>query len=308
MKKLKDKIIIITGPTAAGKTELSIELAHKYQGLIISADSRQIYRYMDIGTATPKKEDLKRVEHKLIDELNPDEDFTIYKFVKRVNTVIFENKNEKKLFICGGTPLYINGLINGLNDIPDSDPDFRADLEKRDSQDLHDELMKFDPARAESIHVNNRKRVIRSLEIIRLTGKKVSDLFEEQKKDSNLDYLYFVINRPREILYDRINKRVELMVKQGFVQEVEKLFEMGYSANANAFSSIGYPEIAEYLEKKVTLDEAIKKIQKKTRNFARRQLIWFRKQKNAIWIDPGINDFKQVISEMSSKIEAFYDF
>jgi tRNA dimethylallyltransferase len=253
---------------------------------------------MQIGTAAPGKEELEKVPHYLIGELDPDQDYTVFKFLDRTGKII-SGAGEKKVIICGGTPLYIDSFLRGINDIPDQDPEYRKELNKKSSSELHALLQEKDFERAEKIHPNNRKRVIRSLEIIYLTGKKVTDLFAEQKSPSPDNYIYCVINWPREILYERINKRVDMMLENGFVKEVENLLKMGFLRELNSMKSIGYPQIISYLDRNISFEEAVREIKKNTRNFARKQLIWFRRQKHAIWIDRDKNTFEESVNILS---------
>lgn len=288
----KRPLVILTGPTAVGKTELSIQLAKAISGEIISADSIQVYRYMDIGSAKATKEEMQGVKHYLIDELDPKEAFNIYVFQQKAKQYLEQIYADGKIpIIAGGTGFYIQALLYDICfEEEDSDTEYRSSLEhlakEQGAEVLHKMLRRVDAASAETIHVNNVKRVIRALEFYQKTGEPISKHNEEQKKrQSPYDFRYFVLNTNRERLYERIEKRVDLMLEAGLVQEVQKLLDMGYSRNLVSMQGLGYKEIAAYLYDECNLEEAVSIIKRDTRHFAKRQITWFKHEKEVQWIN-----------------------
>ena len=288
----KQPLIILSGPTAVGKTALSIELAKRVNGAIISADSMQVYKYMDIGSAKIMPEEMDGVKHYLIDELNPEDEFNIVVFQKKAKAALNEiYANGQIPIIAGGTGFYIQALLYDIDfDNQDCDEDFRTELEQiakeQGNEVLHAKLQQIDPVSAEKIHANNVKRVIRALEFYHLTGKPISEHNEaEQQKESPYNFAYFVLNDDREHLYKRIDMRVDIMLKNGLIEEVKRLKEMGYHRDMVSMQGLGYKEILDYLDGKSTLEEAIYILKRETRHFAKRQLTWFRRERDVIWID-----------------------
>lgn len=292
-------IYIIIGPTAAGKTRCAIDLAKKLVGTkgkgageIISADSMQVYKGMNIGTAKPTKKDMRGVPHHLIDIKAPDEEWNVSLFVEEANRLIEDIRRRGKIpIIVGGTGLYIWTFLEGFAfPIAPSSPKIRARLEKISSAKLHAQLKGVDPAAAAKIHPNDKKRIIRALEVYKLTGKRISELQKNrqvlsrgtaanlaERKNTKIVFL----NPPREKLYKKIEARVDKMIKKGLVREVKGLLKKSYAKNLNAFQALGYKEIIDYLDGKYALADAIELIKKRTRQFAKRQLVWFRRLKNA---------------------------
>lgn len=288
----KQPMIILSGPTAVGKTAASIELAKRVNGAIISADSMQVYKYMDIGSAKITPEEMDGVKHYLIDELEPSEEFNIVRFQAMAKAALKEiYANGQIPIIAGGTGFYIQALLYDIDfDNQDCDEAYRAELEAfakvHGNEALHARLQEIDPASAEKIHANNVKRVIRALEFYRLTGKPISEHNEaEQQKDSPYNFAYFVLTDDRANLYKRIEKRVDIMMEQGLLAEVQKLKDMGYHRNMVSMQGLGYKEILDYLDGKCTLEEAVYTIKLETRHFAKRQLTWFRRERDICWID-----------------------
>lgn len=307
----KKKLVILTGPTAVGKTDLSIALAKRINGEIISADSIQVYKYMDIGSAKIMPEEMQGVKHYLVDEMMPDEEFNIVEFKNRALKAMDEiYKKGKVPIIVGGTGFYIQGLLYDI-DFEESyaDLEYRKECEKianeKGNEFLHNMLKEVDEKAAESIHYNNVKRVIRALEYFKQTGNKISEHNEEQRQnESPYDFNYFVLNNLRDILYARIDKRVDIMIENGLVDEVSRLKEMGYQRDLVSMQGIGYKEIYAYLDGELSLDGAIELIKKDTRHFAKRQLTWFRREKVVTFVDYNEfdNDKEKMLEFMINEI------
>lgn len=288
----KNPMIVLTGPTAVGKTALSIGLAKRINGSIISADSMQVYKHMDIGSAKITKEEMCGVKHYLVDELEPYEEFNIYRFKEMALEALKEIYAEGKIpIIVGGTGFYIQGLLYDIDfSETNADEEYRNEMENYAKENgahaLHELLRKVDPESGELIHENNVKRVIRALEYHHLTGEKISDHNKKEKeKESPYNFAYFVLNDLRENLYSRIDLRVDKMVEAGLLEEVCSLKDMGYTPDMVAMQGLGYKEILWHLDNRCTLNEAIETIKQETRHFAKRQLTWFRREKEVIWID-----------------------
>ena len=305
----KQPLIILSGPTAVGKTALSIELAKKVNGAIISADSMQVYKYMDIGSAKIMPEEMEGIKHYLIDELNPEEEFNIVVFQQKAKAALKEiYANDQIPIIAGGTGFYIQALLYDIDfDNQDCNEEFRAELEKiakeQGNEVLHAKLQEIDPVSAEKIHANNVKRVIRALEFYHLTGKPISEHNEvEQQKESPYNFAYFVLTDDRANLYKRIDMRVDIMLKNGLLEEVQKLKEMGYHRDMVSMQGLGYKEILDYLDGKCTLEEAIYILKRETRHFAKRQLTWFRREREVIWLDKQKYDYDEaaILEDMCS--------
>lgn len=285
-------LIILTGPTAAGKTKLSIELAKTVNGEIISADSMQVYRYMDIGSAKIRPEEMQGVRHYLVDILEPTEDFNIVLFQEYAKRAIAEIYQRGRVpIIVGGTGFYIQSVLYDI-DFQESDNDtaLRAELEQlardKGAQYLHNILKECDPGAAREIHANNVKRVIRAIEFYRQTGRKISEHnAREREKKSAYDSRYFVLTDKREKLYETIDRRVDMMMEAGLVGEVKRLVDMGCRRDSTAMQGLGYKEILSYLAGEITLEEAVYTIKRDTRHFAKRQLTWFRRERDVIWIE-----------------------
>lgn len=289
---MKKPLIILTGPTAAGKTKLSILLAKSINGEIISADSMQVYKQMDIGSAKIRQEEMQGIKHYLVDILEPTEEFNIVLFQKYAKQAIAEIYEKGKIpIIVGGTGFYIQSVLYDI-DFQEGDEDtaLRVELEKTAQEKgagyLHDILKECDPQAASEIHANNVKRVIRAIEFYRQTGQKISEHNEtERAKQSAYDSYYFVLTDKREKLYENIEKRVDIMIQDGLVDEVKRLMALGCKKDSTAMQGLGYKEIISYLMGEITLDEAIRIIKRDTRHFAKRQLTWFRRERDVIWVD-----------------------
>ncbi|MBR1770460.1 MAG: tRNA (adenosine(37)-N6)-dimethylallyltransferase MiaA [Lachnospiraceae bacterium] len=297
-------LIILTGPTAVGKTALSISLAKAVGGEIISADSMQVYRHMDIGSAKITQAEMDGVPHHLIDILDPWEDFNVVLFQKLCKEAITDIHARGKLpILVGGTGFYIQAVLRDIAFTEnEDDTPYRNALEQfagaNGDEALHDRLREIDPASAEAIPAGNRKRVIRALEYFHLTGEPISVHNERERKRPNAYHAcYFVLTDERERLYERIDARVDEMLTQGLAEEVRKLKEMGCKRGQTAMQGLGYKEILDYLDGACTLDEAVYLIKRDTRHFAKRQLTWFRREQDVIWLDrsafPAVNKAEQ---------------
>jgi tRNA dimethylallyltransferase len=285
-------LVIIVGPTGVGKTGLALDLAEVCGGEIISADSMQVYRYMDIGTAKPTAEERGRVRHHLIDVVDPDEEFNASLFVKRSEKAIEKLHHERKrIFVVGGTGLYVRALLGGLFAGPGADHDLREfyhDIcDKYGKVYLHSLLKMRDSLATERIHVNDSVRTIRALEVLESTGKSIITMQEEHGFKNNVyDYTIIGLKRERGILFERIDKRVEKMIAEGLVDEVQKLIQMGYGESLRPMQSMCYRHIVDYIKGGCDRDEAIRLVKRDTRNYAKRQLTWFKREANVIWYDP----------------------
>ena len=287
----KPNVIVICGPTASGKTKLGIELAKKINGEIVSCDSMQIYKDMTIGTAKPRPEEMQGIKHYLIDFVSPEKRYSVAEFKKDAILAIEEilSKNKKPILV-GGTGLYIDSLIYGIeyNEIK-VDEKYRKELEqeieKKGLEVLYNKAKKIDEEAMKKISINDKKRIMRVLEIYKSTGKTKTELERESRKNGvKYNFKTYAINMDREILYDRINKRVDLMIENGLVQEVKDLLKK-YSNFPTAMQGLGYKEVVEYLNGEVKFEEMCDNIKMQTRRYAKRQLTWFRKNKETIWLD-----------------------
>ena len=304
-----DKVVVIVGPTASGKTALSIALAKRINGEIISSDSMQIYKDMDIGTAKVTKEEMDGIKHYLVDFVSPEKRYTVSDFKKDCTLAIEEIiKKGKTPIIVGGTGLYADSMINGI-EYPDMefDDEYRNELMER-SQDpeellkLWNEANKIDPEAMLKISKNDRKRIIRVLEIYKATGKTKTQMeIESRKNGPKYDFKVFAVSMDRELLYDRINRRVDIMINNGLEDEVRNIIKK-YNSFPTALQGIGYKEVVEYFDGKISREEMIDKIKQESRRYAKRQLTWFRKNKDIIWLDSNKNtiDFnvEEIIKEL----------
>lgn len=304
---MKKPLIILAGPTAAGKTKLSIALAKKVNGEIISADSMQVYKKMNIGTAKIRPEEMQGVPHHLIDILEPEEDFNVVLFSVYAKKACEECYAKGKLpIVVGGTGFYIQALLYDIDFTEnDDDKSYRESLEalaaEKGAYFLHDMLKQVDERAAGEIHPNNVKRVIRALEFYQKSGKRISEHNEEQRqKASPYHFAYFVLNDDRSVLYERIDQRVEDMLERGLVKEVEELLNSGISRTAVSMQGLGYKEIAAYLCGECTYEEAVYILKRDTRHFAKRQLTWFKREENAVFLDR--RDFHQNEAGMLEKM------
>lgn len=298
---MKPKVIVIVGPTASGKTALSIELAKKINGEIVSCDSMQIYKDMDIGSAKPTPEEMQGIKHYMIDIVTPEERFSVAEYKKQAEKAIEEILEKGKTpIVIGGTGLYANSLIYGIeyNEIK-LDEQYRKELEKIASTEqglsnLYEQAVEIDEQAMQIISPNDKKRIIRVLEISHSTGKTKTELeIESRKNGVKYDYKVFAIDMDRDILYERINKRVDIMMENGLIKEVKNILQK-YKKFPTAMQGLGYKEVVEYLNQEISEEEMIQKIKQETRRYAKRQLTWFRKNKETIWLN-GLLDMQNNI-------------
>ncbi|AKI98074.1 tRNA (adenosine(37)-N6)-dimethylallyltransferase MiaA [Kosmotoga pacifica] len=297
-------IPMILGPTAVGKTEILLALSERLPIEVVSVDSRQIYRYMDIGTAKPLKEELKKVPHHLINIVDPDEEYNAYRFKEEAKNAIINIKARNKIpVLAGGTGLYADALLKGfVKDVPRNETVRNAlrVIEEETPGALRKILEKVDPKASEKIHPNDLKRTIRYLEVFFTTGITLSSI----QKNTNIskDYTVIILDRDRSSLHRRIENRVDQMMKAGLLDETKKLLKMGFSEDLNALQTIGYAELIAYLKGVFSLEKAVELIKRNTRRYARRQIIWFRRYKNACWLNLSEFEFKEVVDIINEKI------
>jgi tRNA dimethylallyltransferase len=280
----------MVGPTASGKTQLSLAIAEKGSGEIVSADSRQVYRYLKIGTAKPTKAEMEAIPHHCIDIVNPDESFSAGVYAKLARQIISEIHARRRLpIVVGGSGLYIRALVDGIFWEACKDQELRIKLKREIEEEgldaLYQRLCRIDPEATRKIHANDQKRIIRALEVYEITGQPISKMQKEKTQPADFSAYFWGLRWPREILYKRINRRVDTMMEKGLVEEVKQLQSKGFGLELNALDSVGYKEIFAFLKGECTYDEAVEQIKRNTRRFAKKQLIWFRKDKRIRWID-----------------------
>ncbi|MBP3039519.1 tRNA (adenosine(37)-N6)-dimethylallyltransferase MiaA [Bacillaceae bacterium Marseille-Q3522] len=308
----KANLLVIVGPTAVGKTKLSIELAKHFSGEVISGDSMQIYKGMDVGTAKITKEEMQGIPHHLLDIKNPDEAFSVAEFQQLVRKQINEIKRRGKLpILVGGTGLYIQSVLYDYQFSPiPADVDFRMTMEKRIEKEgidkVYDELMHIDPESGNRIHPHNTRRIVRALEIFYLTGKSMTDYLEDQQQIPVYETAIIGLTMVREQLYQRINERVDMMLQQGLLQEAEQLYNQGFN-HCQAAQAIGYKELFSYFSGHDTLQQAVAKLKQNSRRYAKRQLTWFRNKMDVKWYDMtnaiAKEGFQKKITEIFSYVE-----
>lgn len=305
---MERKVIVIVGPTCSGKTKVGISLSEELHTEIISADSRQIFKYLNIGTAKPSEDELARNKHHLINLLEPDEDYNVSKFesdaLKIVNSLL---ENGMVPVVVGGSGLYIKALVDGIFDSVDSDEEYREKLheqrEKFGNEFLFEELKKIDPESTSKMLPQNWKRVMRALEVFHLTGQPISKFQTEYKRQIDVKFIQYGLNWNREKLYLNIERRVDEMIEMGLVDEVKNILSLGYSKNINSLNTVGYKEIISYIGNEITLERAVELIKRNTRRFAKRQMTWFRKSKDINWLACNENTTAgQITSEILKKM------
>lgn len=299
---MESKVIIIVGPTCSGKTNLSLLLAEKLKAEVISADSRQIYKYLSIGTAKPGLDELQKVTHHLIDFLDPSEEYNASKFEKDAIQIITKLSEQKITpIVAGGSGLYIKALVDGIFDSVDTDEEFRKKIMSERNQfgneHLLNQLKLVDPKTAENLLPQNWKRVIRALEVFHITGEPIWKHQDEHKRELDIDFLQFGLNWEREILYENIELRVDKMIEMGLIDEIKSLLDKDYQTNINALNTVGYKEIIEFINGNITLDRAVELIKRNTRRYAKRQMTWFRKDERVKWFDITSKDDLPLIAD-----------
>lgn len=305
---MKKTIVILVGPTAVGKTQLSIDLAKELNGEIISCDSMQIYKHFDIGSAKPTVEEMDGIKHYLIDEIDPFTNFSVSDYQQKAKEYIEEIFSKGKLpIITGGTGLYVNSLIYDMDfSNSASDPDYRKQLEQiaedKGNEFVHEMLKEIDPRSYKTLHFNNLRKVIRALEIHHVTGKTIDDFSTDLKKTSDYDYILIGLTRNRKRLYVRINKRVDLMMEMGLIEEVKKLKEMGLNESNTSMQGIGYKEIIPYLDGKYDYETMISVLKQNSRRYAKRQMTWFRRYDDLHWFDYDLFEDHESIKQAIIKL------
>ena len=297
---------MIAGATGVGKTDLSIRLAKKIDAEIISADASQIYKELDIGTAKITDEEMQGVKHYMIDVVSPGEDYSVGDFERDVNNILNENscKNGKNIIIAGGTGLYIRSITDGFAKLPSKDEKIRKELESKSLDELQETLKKLDEKSYEEIDLSNKLRLVRAIEVCLLTGGKFSELRTRNVKNNDHDFLKIFLTRNRDELYDRINRRVEIMIAGGLVGEAKKVYNK-YTEELHKISSIGYKELFMHFDGKITLDEAVEEIKKESRRYAKRQMTWFRKEKDYIICNLSEMSENEALDEILKRWEKF---
>lgn len=301
-------IIVIVGPTCSGKTKVGISIAKQLDSEIISADSRQIYKYLSIGTAKPSDEELFSVKHNFVDSLEPNEVFNVSKYECEALQIIDKMLNIGKMpVVVGGSGLYVKALVDGIFNSVDVDEEYRKELlDKRKqfgNEYLYEELKKVDPESAGKMFPQNWKRVMRAIEVFHVTGQPIWKFQQEYKRNIDYNFVQFGLNWDRKILYRNIEARVDRMISEGLADEVKKILSLGYSKNMNALNTVGYKEIISYLDNEITLERAVELIKRNTRRFAKRQLTWFRKDERINWLDVSSqNDLNEIPNKILNNL------
>lgn len=280
------KGIVLAGPTGVGKTDLSLKLAKILDADIISCDSAQVYKEMDIGTAKIKENEMNGIKHYMLDVLEPIEKYSVGEYQRAVDEILAQKEKEgRAVILTGGTGLYINSVVNGLSSLPESDPKLRDELMALSVDELYEKLLSLDPEAAEKIHKNNKKRVERAVEVCLMTGKKFSVLSKENVKNNNYDFLKVCLTRDRETLYKRIDKRVDIMMNEGLLDEVTALYKKYGGEILRKINIIGYTQLIDYIEGKISLETAVEFIKRDSRHYAKRQMTWFNNDSGYLWFD-----------------------
>ena len=302
-KKLKG--IVISGATGVGKTDLSIKLAKRLNADIISADASQVYKFLDIGTAKVTEDEMQGIKHYMIDVVEPDEDYSVGDFEVEVNKILQEKEeNAENIILVGGTGLYIRAITDGFSDLPTKDEKIRKDLEKKSLEELQEILKALDLQAYNEIDLNNKLRLVRAIEVCKITGGKFSELRVKNIKKNNYNFLKVFLTRNREELYERINKRVDIMIQKGLVEEAKKVYN-NYEDSLYKISAIGYKELFNYFDGKVSLEEAIEDIKRESRRYAKRQMTWFRKEKDYLIYNLSEISEKEIIEDILRNYDNF---
>ncbi|GLI56112.1 tRNA dimethylallyltransferase [Propionigenium maris DSM 9537] len=298
------KGLVIAGPTAVGKTALSIKLAKAMDAEIISADSAQVYKDLDIGTAKVTEEEMGGVIHHMLDVVEPVEKYSVGEYQRTVDELLGKLEGEgKSVVLTGGTGLYIGSVTNGLADLPESDHELRAKLMERSNESLYEELKELDPEAAEGIHPNNKRRVERALEVCLLTGKKFSVVSKENIKGNNYPFLKVALERDRGVLYERINLRVDIMMEAGLLEEVERTYKK-YGENLKKVNIIGYAELIRYIDGEITLEQAVEDIKQNSRRYAKRQFTWFKNQGDYLWYNLDKMTEEEIMNDVIERVKS----
>jgi len=302
-KKLKG--IVISGATGVGKTDLSIKLAKRLNADIISADASQVYKFLDIGTAKVTEDEMQGIKHYMIDVVEPDEDYSVGDFEVEVNKILHEKEeNAENIILVGGTGLYIRAITDGFSDLPTKDEKIRKDLEKKSLEELQEILKALDLQAYNEIDLNNKLRLVRAIEVCKITGGKFSELRVKNIKKNNYNFLKVFLTRNREELYERINKRVDIMIQKGLVEEAKKVYN-NYEDSLYKISAIGYKELFNYFDGKVSLEEVIEDIKRESRRYAKRQMTWFRKEKDYLIYNLSEISEKEIIEDILRNYDNF---
>lgn len=302
-KKLKG--IVISGATGVGKTDLSIKLAKRLNADIISADASQVYKFLDIGTAKVTEDEMQGIKHYMIDVVEPDEDYSVGDFEVEVNKILHEKEeNAENVILVGGTGLYIRAITDGFSDLPTKDEKIRKDLEEKSLEELQEILKELDLQAYNEIDLNNKLRLVRAIEVCKITGGKFSELRVKNIKKNNYNFLKVFLTRNREELYERINKRVDIMIQKGLVEEAKKVYN-NYEDSLYKISAIGYKELFNYFDGKVSLEEAIEDIKRESRRYAKRQMTWFRKEKDYLIYNLSEISEKEIIEDILRNYDNF---
>ena len=302
-KKLKG--IVISGATGVGKTDLSIKLAKRLNADIISADASQVYKFLDIGTAKVTEDEMQGIKHYMIDVVEPNEDYSVGDFEVEVNKILHEKEeNYENVILVGGTGLYIRAITDGFSDLPTKDEKIRKDLEGKSLEELQEILKELDLQAYNEIDLNNKLRLVRAIEVCKITGGKFSELRVKNIKKNNYNFLKVFLTRNREELYERINKRVDIMIQKGLVEEAKKVYN-NYEDSLYKISAIGYKELFSYFDGKVSLEEAIEDIKRESRRYAKRQMTWFRKEKDYLIYNLSEISEKEIIEDILRNYDNF---
>lgn len=302
-KKLKG--IVISGATGVGKTDLSIKLAKRLNADIISADASQVYKFLDIGTAKVTEDEMQGIKHYMIGVVEPDEDYSVGDFEVEVNKILHEKEeNAENIILVGGTGLYIRAITDGFSDLPTKDEKIRKDLEKKSLEELQEILKALDLQAYNEIDLNNKLRLVRAIEVCKITGGKFSELRVKNIKKNNYNFLKVFLTRNREELYERINKRVDIMIQKGLVEEAKKVYN-NYEDSLYKISAIGYKELFNYFDGKVSLEEVIEDIKRESRRYAKRQMTWFRKEKDYLIYNLSEISEKEIIEDILRNYDNF---
>lgn len=291
--------IVIAGPTGVGKTKISLNLAKKINAEIISADSAQVYKKLNIGTAKIKEEEMQKIKHHMLDIVEPIKKYSVGDFERETNKILNSNP-DKNFLLVGGTGLYINSITNGLSNLPEANQEIRKYLSTLTNKDLYEKLKNCDEESANNIHINNRVRLERALEVFLISGEKFSILSKKNIKNNNFSFLKIALERNRESLYENINKRVDIMFEEGLVEEVEKLYKE-YGENLLKLNIIGYTEIINFLNNVYDLEKARYEIKKNSRHYAKRQFTWFKADKFYIWYNLDEKSEEKILEEIVDK-------